>query len=536
MSSTYTRSVITLSLTATFAGCGRPPAPSPPTCTASAARSPATAEVTAQLGQADGTTDDGGTWEDGVWKPNSSELLAVARLPRDEPSPLEPFSVATTGWTLRGAPAPRVEVVDGELRIAGRSGQDVVGASFTATAPSGSTYLMKITAVIPHDTPRYDPPSSVAHDYVIEYQRGDEWHKLCRSRDPVYRRDEYLGRLPDGSHGRHRDDEYRGATVIPGSFGINSHPNGPVSNGDYELAIDRLMFSCRDGVAAKCIDWGYKPWAEQGQMSAYFQACTRMARADYCGTGHSRTIPGTMINYGDFHDPPIAPFNLMDKYVPEAVWGPGRGITGHPAAICLARTRWSTIPIGHGSPCADLMPHPGATVGASVLACEDMKSGGWPAGVLFLNASRMIDKGLALWTDGKGHYQTTAQVQWQRGDADHAAAQGPPGYPTLVDIEGSIYKDPPPRSRIVPGLVKLYRYTRCAGDTPLSLTTTDDAPGHGFGDRELEGYVFARKEYAPDGAPALILYHDGHGSFATTTDPTPPPGFKRVRTIGWLPH
>lgn len=535
MSSMYTRSVITLSLTATLAGCSGSAAKSATTCTVSPARSTTTGQTTAQLEQAEGTTDGSGTWEDGVWKPQGSELLAVARLPSGEPSPLEPFSVATTGWSLRGAPVSPVEVVDGELRIAGRSGPDLVGASFTATAASGSQQRMRITAVIPHDTPRNDPPSRVDHDYVIEYQRGNAWHKLCRSRDPVYRRDEYRGRRGE-SWGRHRDDDYPGAIVIPGSFGINTRPKGPISNGDYEPAADRLMFSCRDGVAAKCVDWGYAPWAEQGQMSAYFQACTRMARADYCGTGHSRTIQGTTINYGDTHDPHIAQFNLMDDYVPEAVWGPGRGATGHPAAICLARSRWSTIPISHGSPCADLMPHPGATVGASVRTCEDMKREGWPADVLFLNASRMIDKGLALWTDGKGHYQTTAQVAWQGGDADHPAAQGPPGYPTLVDIEGSIYKDPPPHPRIVPGLVKLYRYTRCAGETPLSLTTTDDAPGHGFGDPELEGYVFARKADAPDDAPELILYRDGHDNFATTTDPTPPPGFKRVRTIGWLPH
>jgi hypothetical protein len=522
MSSTYTRSVITLSLTATLTGCGHP-----------TAGSATTGPTTAQRDQAESTTEPP---DEPIWNPQGSELLAVARLSPHEPSPLEPFSVATTGWSLRGAPVPPVEIIDGELRIAGRSGQAVVGASFTATAASGLQHRMRITGVMPHDTPRRDPPSRVRHDYVIEYQRGNAWHKLCRSRDPLYRRDEYPGRHRNESPGRHRDDDYLGATVIPGSFGINSHPKGPVSNGDYEPATDRLMFSCRDGVAAKCIDWGYAPWAEQGQMSAYFQACTRMARADYCGTGHSRTIPGTTINYGDFHDPQIAKFDLMKDFVPEAVWGPGRGTTGHPAAICLARSRWSTIPIGHGSPCADLMPHPGTPLGASVRACEEMKRDGWPPGVLFVNASRTVDTGLVRWTDGKGHYQTTTQVAWQGGDADHPAAQGPAGYPTFVDIEGSIYKDPPPDSRVVPGLVKLYRYTMRAGETQLSLTTTENAPGHGFGDPKLEGYVFDRKVDAPDDAPELILYRDDHGSFATTTDPTPPPGFKRVSTIGWLPH
>ncbi|HEX7843554.1 MAG TPA: ADYC domain-containing protein [Kofleriaceae bacterium] len=443
-----------------------------------------------------------------IWNQQGSELLAA-------PPGLEPFSVATTGWGLRGAPVAIVEIVDGELRMAGRGGETPVGASFLATAPDGSQSKMRISAVIPHHSPRKDPPSRVRYDYVVEYQHAGAWHKLCPERDG-------------------------GAMVIPGSFGINPNPKGPVSNGDYELSADRLMFSCHDGVAAKCVDWGYAPWSDHARMAAYYQACTRMARADYCGTGHSRTVEGTTINYGDLHDPPVTPFVPMSGFAPEAVWGPGRGTKGQSAAICLARSRWRTIPFGDRSPCAELMPDPRTSAGASQRFCDDMTVADWSErGAMFINMSRIIDVGLVRWTDGAGHYQTTAEFPWDGNEGGNdgvpSDAHGPPGYPTFVGIEGSIYRSPPPV--MVRGLVPLYRYTRLAGDTRLALTTTEVAPGDGFDDRVLEGYVFAPSADAPvTSAQALILYRDDHGSFATTSDPTPPAGFTRVRIIGWLPH
>ncbi|MDY7225070.1 ADYC domain-containing protein [Hyalangium rubrum] len=53
----------------------------------------------------------------------------------------------------------------------------------------------------------------------------------------------------------------------------------------------RFTFACENGVIAKCIQWGYKPWGEKAgySLEALHQACTRMARADYCGDGRSHT-------------------------------------------------------------------------------------------------------------------------------------------------------------------------------------------------------------------------------------------------------
>jgi hypothetical protein len=446
---------------------------------------------------------DDGSGGDPIWNPQGTELLAA-------PSALEPFSVAATGWALSGAPVTAAEIVDGELALDGRTGAELAGATFTATAPDASQVAMRITAVNLHVDPWNGPPSPVRHDYVIEYQapRGD-WRALCPA-------------------------EYPGAIAIPGSFGINRKDKGPVSNGDYHESSDRLMFSCREGVASKCVDWGYPPWQRAGQMAAYFQACTRMARADYCGTGHSRTIDGTMINYGDLGPSPVIPFSPVRGFVPEAVWGPGTGTTGQSAAICLSRTRWSTIPIGDRSPCAELMPDPRDEPDGPQRFCDDTAIADWEqAGALFVNTSRVLDVGLYQWSDGAGHYTTTTQFPW---DGPGVAVHGPPGYPLFVSIEGTVYK-PTLRPPHVPGLIPLFRYSRPAGtgEPPRALTTTNPAPGDGFGDGELQGYVFAPSATPPvASAQPLILHGDGRGGFATTSDARSPVGYTRIAGLGWV--
>ncbi|WP_224250189.1 ADYC domain-containing protein [Hyalangium gracile] len=66
-------------------------------------------------------------------------------------------------------------------------------------------------------------------------------------------------------------------------------------------AANRFTLACETGVISKCITWGYKPWAShKGQsLSALHQACTRMARADYCGNGRTHTRADTLIDVSD---------------------------------------------------------------------------------------------------------------------------------------------------------------------------------------------------------------------------------------------
>lgn len=71
---------------------------------------------------------------------------------------------------------------------------------------------------------------------------------------------------------------------------------------------DGHTFSCPAGVIAKCArSWGYKPWktlaSGRGPVSLLplHLACTRAARADYCGDGIPHTRAGVGIVMADDH-------------------------------------------------------------------------------------------------------------------------------------------------------------------------------------------------------------------------------------------
>jgi ADYC domain len=111
------------------------------------------------------------------------------------------------------------------------------------------------------------------------------------------------------------------------------------AKGAHQKAPDKLTFACENGAISKCIQWGYKPWASRdGQsLASLHQACTRMARADYCGDGRSHTHENTAI---DMYDrlgviarttESSAEWDLSRASF-EAAWAPD-------GATCLARTR-----------------------------------------------------------------------------------------------------------------------------------------------------------------------------------------------------
>ncbi|HZH13027.1 MAG TPA: ADYC domain-containing protein [Archangium sp.] len=72
-------------------------------------------------------------------------------------------------------------------------------------------------------------------------------------------------------------------------------------SGAHHPAPGRFTFACENGAITKCIGWGYKPWVSRdGQsLASFHQACTRMARADYCGNGRSHTHEDTALDIYD---------------------------------------------------------------------------------------------------------------------------------------------------------------------------------------------------------------------------------------------
>ena len=80
----------------------------------------------------------------------------------------------------------------------------------------------------------------------------------------------------------------------------------------------------------------YHPWESRNgtALADYHQACTRMARADYCGDGQTHTQEGTAIDLYDrlsLLKPDPSPMSLF-----EATWTPS-------GAYCVARERWLSI-------------------------------------------------------------------------------------------------------------------------------------------------------------------------------------------------
>jgi hypothetical protein len=106
------------------------------------------------------------------------------------------------------------------------------------------------------------------------------------------------------------------------------------ADGSYDPHVPGYSLTCSSGAAGKCMVWGYKPWentASGDSMLPYYQSCTRMVRADYCGDGRGFTRDGTRI---DLFDPvgvnePEPPARAM---LFEAAWGPQ-------GALCIAKPR-----------------------------------------------------------------------------------------------------------------------------------------------------------------------------------------------------
>jgi len=121
----------------------------------------------------------------------------------------------------------------------------------------------------------------------------------------------------------------------PGPFGLARAV--PVSGGwtrdgrFMPASDDRFTFNCTSGAHVKCLRLGYAPWAigpDGASLTPKHQACTRMMRADYCGTGQPFTVPGRQIQILD-----------RARGLPERLFGRLEAIWGENGAICLARSR-----------------------------------------------------------------------------------------------------------------------------------------------------------------------------------------------------
>jgi hypothetical protein len=224
------------------------------------------------------------------------------------------------GASLRGTPLVNLRVENGEL-VAEQDqvtlrGTALVGAHLYAQVEHDEAALQvteiveyRITDIAEED-PKYDPTDTGSTFLYMIDQNVDHtgsWQPACQ---------------PD-LDGR--------SVAIPVAATWNTQ-------GDRVESSALFTFGCTTGVIAKCYRWGYRPWVTgYGDLAAMHWACTRLARADYCGDGVPHTEDGTWVNVWDDLS---APGPIQDHGARtlggmhfEAAWNTA-------GAECISRTRW----------------------------------------------------------------------------------------------------------------------------------------------------------------------------------------------------
>lgn len=309
------------------------------------------------------------------------------------------------------------------------------------------------------------------------------------------------------------------------------------------------------GVIAKCIDWGYPPWAtgyypNASVASSYHQLCTRMAMADYCGEGRSNTLDGTPLLF--MGAPDAASLGLggglppatYKGYALEAVWQEDK--CGGVRPLCLSKKRWDTLPLE--ATCVD-SSHLRAAREAR--PCEELDLDHLPPPDnerLLVSYSFFVDRSLVLFKDADNRYVTTTAVTVDRQKLEGSGVDG-----IHLDMDGDGVADVthllPQRKEgpiLSPGLPVnildrmgsfIRPLFRCLDTAGHSLLTDDkdceDAPDYSA--RVIEGYVYSAVDATSAGQrrPLKLWVHPVLGVYATSTQA--PDGFTFVRDLGYLP-
>lgn len=152
---------------------------------------------------------------------------------------------------------------------------------------------------------------------------------------------------------------------VPGAWDATAARHERLSIGDRTVDVS---FSCANGAIAKCVAWGYDPFAIGPDLH---QTCTRMVRADYCGTGIPFTKDGTMIDVFDTRGVQTPTNDASFSF--EAAWGTN-------GAVCVNRTRFDA----HDARGAAVAP----SCWANLPRCSSLAEASTTYGATIANASR----------------------------------------------------------------------------------------------------------------------------------------------------
>ncbi|MEZ0472044.1 ADYC domain-containing protein [Luteimonas salinilitoris] len=106
------------------------------------------------------------------------------------------------------------------------------------------------------------------------------------------------------------------------------------AQGRYRLDQAHFALTCTGGAQAKCVRFGYMPWADAPDgtpMPEMYAACVHMVRADYCGDGEASTRDGTEIDIYDHHG--VWQPGGEAEFRFEAGWSPQGAVCVHHARI-----------------------------------------------------------------------------------------------------------------------------------------------------------------------------------------------------------
>lgn len=214
-----------------------------------------------------------------------------------------------------------------------------------------------------------------------------------------------------------------------------------------------ISFGCRDGVTFKCFTWGYVPGRPpralgQPTSTELHQACTRMARADFCGDGIPHTREETPIVIRDlvtgYSDGPNDTPELNhvtsvptppDLHFYESAWTSGENI----GAVCLERQRWASLPVGFGCGVGGLAD---PRVTPNTYYCENMPNDVFQAKrPMLVSASKTQDMYLHRWRNPKTKDVVSTVRGWYSLGPDFTAPF--PGYVEHLGTDGILLRNPP---------------------------------------------------------------------------------------------
>lgn len=192
----------------------------------------------------------------------------------------------------------------------------LVGLNLSLSVPdpvglTRSDYTLRFTSADSVDS-QFGDVDGYQVDYKAAALLGGSWSSYCKGADG----------------GNLRSVFYQGSQWSP-------------MDGARQDGANLVTMTCETGSVAKCMRWGYRPWAtgenERGQVSSlrdHHQACIHMKRASYCGDSQSGTVDGTSITIRDLLNPAISSGALNTV---EALWGPS-------GATCVSNRRHPEIP------------------------------------------------------------------------------------------------------------------------------------------------------------------------------------------------